>query len=224
MPLPMLSASRMEVNASGVMTPQSLDGLQGLVELTMAEHGPEARMCLKAGDLLGLLKTRYVRGTGYGSGPAPKGITVSGNPDYTYTTGVMNRGMANQETNSREGLQRDLVATRAAKDGAYRKRNHVLALLAHVAHDYGWRVGVGQHPESDITWEMDWRTILFIDLPTGQASWHFHDSEAHLLEGLPMYPGAWDGHTTEEKYQRVEAQVRAMGKAGTEPMGRLITD
>lgn len=94
------------------------------------------------------------------------------------------------------------------KDGAYQERNQVLALLARMATALGWKVGIGQHPESDTAWEKDWRTILFIELPTGQASWHFHDSEVHLLNGLPFYEGAWDGHTTPEKYDRVNHALR----------------
>lgn len=99
--------------------------------------------------------------------------------------------------------QQKLLEVTAQKDGAYAERNKVLVLLAATATQLGWRVGVGRHPESDTKWEKDWRTILFIDLPTGQASWHFHDSEAHLLSGFPEYPDRWDGHTTEEKYERV---------------------
>lgn len=180
--------ARTEVSASGVMTPQSLDGLQGLVEKTMAEHGSETRMCLKASELLGLLKTRFVRGTpSMESGP-----------------------MLLQSAERVGELQRQLVDARAAKDTAYRERNTVLALLARAALALGWRVGTGEHPAEDDSWEPDWRALLFIDTPEGQCSWHFHDSERHLLSGLPRYTDAWDGHTTEEKHQRVEAAMRAV--------------
>lgn len=92
----------------------------------------------------------------------------------------------------------------AQKNGAYAERNQVVALLARVAPWTGWGAGIGRHPESDATWERDWMTIVFIDLPTGQASWHFHDSEYSLLAGLPTYLKPWDGHSTEEKYRRVK--------------------
>jgi hypothetical protein len=52
-------------------------------------------------------------------------------------------------------------------------------------------------------WDEAWHGCIYIDLPTGQASWHFHDSEAHLFAHLPPYDGEWDGHTTEEKYERM---------------------
>lgn len=104
-----------------------------------------------------------------------------------------------------ENLSARLRAVTEQKDGAYSERNQLVALLARMAVAFGWRAGVGQHPAEDTAWENDWRTILFIDLPTGQAAWHFHDSERHLLEGLPSYSGRWDGHTTAEKYARAKA-------------------
>jgi hypothetical protein len=92
---------------------------------------------------------------------------------------------------------------RKEKDAAYRERNQLAAALARAAIAMGFRAGVGEHPESDKEWEPDWRTILFIDLPTGQLSWHFHDSEWPLLAGLPRYSGNYDGHSTTEKYRRL---------------------
>lgn len=40
--------------------------------------------------------------------------------------------------------------------------------------------------------------IAFIELPTGQASWR-----------VPQHVRAWDGHTTEEKYARIERFLRS---------------
>lgn len=100
-------------------------------------------------------------------------------------------------------------------DIAYRERNRCVALIARMALQLGLRVGVRKHPADDKGWEPDWRTVVFIDLPTGQVSWHFHDSERGLLEGLPPYPERWDGHDTPTKYERVRA---AYAKAtGGEP-------
>lgn len=91
----------------------------------------------------------------------------------------------------------------AAKDTAYTERNQVLALLARMAVKLGWRAGVQHQPAA----EPEWRTLLFVDLPTGQASWHYHDSERHLLAGLPDYAEPWDGHTTDAKYARVRTAL-----------------
>jgi len=96
------------------------------------------------------------------------------------------------------------------KDGAYSERNQCVALIARMALKLGWLAGTGRHPDLDTAWEDDWRTILFINIPdVGQVSWHFHDSERHLLTGLPEYPTGWDGHSTEEKYRRVNAAFTA---------------
>lgn len=95
------------------------------------------------------------------------------------------------------------VRLREQKDGAYSERNQTVIALAHMARMGGCRVGVREHEGED--WDDDWRAILFIDLPTGQASWHFHDSERPLLAAFPAYPDEWDGHTTNEKYDRLRA-------------------
>jgi hypothetical protein len=51
--------------------------------------------------------------------------------------------------------------------------------------------------------QYDWQTIAYLDLPAGQCSWHIHDSEKHLFEGIPLYRRDWDGHSTAIKYERV---------------------
>lgn len=89
------------------------------------------------------------------------------------------------------------------KDAAYAERNKCVALIARMAIALGLRAGLGRHEEEDKSWEDDWRNIVFIDLPSGQVSWHIHDSDLPMFEFLPKYHGVWDGHTTEEKYQRV---------------------
>jgi hypothetical protein len=97
------------------------------------------------------------------------------------------------------------AAMRAAKDAAYNERDRCVAALAWLAFRLGWTVGVGQHDPADTKWDADWRTIIYIEFPTGQASWHIHDSEVKLVRGLPSYTKPWDGHTTPEKYSRLEA-------------------
>ncbi len=119
----------------------------------------------------------------------------------------LERALKQAEATDAEGIA--LEAAIALKDSAYGERNKVVALLARMAVALGWRAGIGLHPLSDKAWEPDWRTIVFIDLPTGQATWHFHDSERRLLDGLPAYGEAWDGHSTGEKYRRVS---RALAK------------
>jgi hypothetical protein len=103
--------------------------------------------------------------------------------------------------------QEEMKSLRRAKDKAYSERNKVVAALAVLLSRNIFRntsVGVAQHDINDKDWEADWRTILVIELPTGQVTWHFHDSEKHLLEGLPEVKDyKWDGHSAEEKYKRL---------------------
>lgn len=91
------------------------------------------------------------------------------------------------------------------KDGAYAERDQCVALIAKMALALGWPVGLGRHDEADESWDADWMNIIFVELPTGQCSWHLHDSEMHLFAKLPKYDHAWDGHSTPEKYARMEA-------------------
>lgn len=81
-------------------------------------------------------------------------------------------------------------------DGAYTERNRLVAYLASLFPS-------GVKNTAIPGWDEAWHGCVYIDLPTGQASWHYHDSEAHLFAHLPPYAGEWDGHTTEEKYERI---------------------
>lgn len=95
-----------------------------------------------------------------------------------------------------------------AKDQAYHERNELVAALA--------RIYPSGLATTDIPgWDPKWHGCVYIDLPTGQVSWHFHDSEAFLFEGLPPYRGEWDGHTTEQKYER----LARLGRHSTELSG-----
>lgn len=94
-------------------------------------------------------------------------------------------------------LQSQLLVAHAAKDGAYLERNRLVAALATC-------YPAGTARTAIEGWAPEWHGCVYIDLPTGQASWHHHDSEAHLFAHLPPYKGTWDGHSTEEKYKRVD--------------------
>lgn len=99
----------------------------------------------------------------------------------------------------------ELVATADAmedfKNAAYAERNRLLAGFVALSIKLGFKVWRAKHQDPD--WEDDWRSIIFIDLPTGQVAWHIHDSELSMFELLPDGDNNWDGHDTEEKYQRV---------------------
>lgn len=89
------------------------------------------------------------------------------------------------------------------RDGVYEERNMLVALLASL-----YPSGIAR---TDIPgWLPEWHGCVYIDLPNGQASWHYHDSQAHLFAHLPAYDKPWDGHTTEQKYDRVWALTKAV--------------
>lgn len=95
-------------------------------------------------------------------------------------------------------LDRFVRQLKDAKDQAYEERNRVVAALARL-----FPSGVARTAIEG--WDPEWHGCVWLDLPTGQASWHYHDSQAYLFEGLRPYRKGWDGHTTEQKYERLAA-------------------
>lgn len=85
---------------------------------------------------------------------------------------------------------------RAEKDQAYLERNYVVAALAR-AFPSGTR-------ETEIEgWNPEWNGCVYIDLPSGQISYHYHSSQAHLFEDLPAYSKPWDGHDKDTVHTRL---------------------
>ena len=78
-------------------------------------------------------------------------------------------------------------------DEAYMDRNLAVQVLAILARQQGYQIGIRNR-------EDDW-PILSVDLPTGQVSWHIPKDEIVAL--LPDYPGEWDGHDLKEKRDRL---------------------
>ena len=80
-------------------------------------------------------------------------------------------------------------------DEAYSDRNQAAMLAAKLATLWGFEVGWRTDPS-----EPDW-PVLFIELPTGQVSWHIPKSETVKTD--LSYKREWDGHTVEEKRERI---------------------
>lgn len=85
------------------------------------------------------------------------------------------------------------------------------ALVAHAAMR-GWRYG----------WKLDdalegneW-PVVFVDLPTGQVSWHVAraDFDVVFWSEMPRYEGTWDGHSTVEKLTRLRTWCQTEGIGG----------
>jgi len=84
------------------------------------------------------------------------------------------------------------------KDQAYAERNHVVAAMA--------RLFPSGTRRTDITgWSEDWHGCVYIDLPTGQISYHYHDSQAPLFADLPPYTKDYDGHDKDTVHKRLAA-------------------
>lgn len=84
-------------------------------------------------------------------------------------------------------------------NATYRERNACVSLIAKMAHKQGLKVGI-LHDETALAFH----NVVYIDLPSGQISWHIADEDMDYFEGLPVYEGHWDGHDTPTKYERVK--------------------
>ena len=117
--------------------------------------------------------------------------------------------MADHRISDRKGvrsqrLRAEVERLRAAKAAAYDERNRLVAALARL-----FPSGV-QRTEIDDA-DRQWHGCVYIDLPTGQASWHFQGNQARHFRNLPPYESTWDGHTTEEKYERLAGAMATIG-------------
>lgn len=99
-----------------------------------------------------------------------------------------------------ESLEDQVWELRDGKTVAYSERDRVVCALSKLLPSH-----LERHPDSDTNWEDDWRWIVFVQFPTGQASWHIHDLELVWFDHLERKGGnSWDGHSTSEKYARIE--------------------
>jgi hypothetical protein len=101
---------------------------------------------------------------------------------------------------------------RAERDGAYRERAHLVALVAG-----GLAEQAVVAPAADID-EPGWQ-ILYATLHGRQCSWHFAPRDADLIEYFEHVPAddpraQWDGHTTEAKYDHIDYLARGLGTPG----------
>jgi hypothetical protein len=94
---------------------------------------------------------------------------------------------------------------RSEIDPAYYERNKLVRFLASL-----FPAGIAHN-------------CVYIDTPEGQLSWHYHDEEAHLFSALPPYEKPWDGHSTLEKYLRLE-RLTVRRKNAPEPDVRDLHD
>lgn len=118
--------------------------------------------------------------------------------DGLLTSLLINSDNKNKLNSIVSDLEKEIYEIEKVKNNAYKERNELVSLISKLFPSY-----IASHPEDDLEWEEDWRNIVFIDLPTGQASWHIHDSDFGIFKHLPIGKNCWDGHTTDDKYKRI---------------------
>jgi hypothetical protein len=84
------------------------------------------------------------------------------------------------------------------RDKAYAERDALVCVLSKL-----WPSHLMLHDIKDVDWDREWMTIVCINSPVGQLTWHIHVSEVPMFAHLKKRPNDWDGHTTEEKYARL---------------------
>lgn len=83
-----------------------------------------------------------------------------------------------------------------ALNAAYRERAHLVALLAALYPSH-----IGYTDPAEPGW-----AVVTIETPAGQLSWHIAPGDLPLFEHVQptsRISRGWDGHTTDEKYERV---------------------
>jgi hypothetical protein len=111
--------------------------------------------------------------------------------------------VAEQWSDRCETAWRERDDARNALNGAYRERAHLVALLAalHPSH-------IGYTDPEEPGW-----AVVIIDTPGGQLAWHIAPDDRDLFTYVrPSEPGdtGWDGHTTEQKYERIRHYARRL--------------
>lgn len=77
-------------------------------------------------------------------------------------------------------------------DTDYETRYGLVMGAMYFATRLGWPAGYAIDP----TAELGFQVVAYIEAPTGQLSWH-----------MPEHVIPWDGHTTEQKYERVQEWI-----------------
>lgn len=91
-----------------------------------------------------------------------------------------------------------------ALNAAYRERAQLVALLAAIFPS-SWNYSDPDEPE--------W-AVVYIGLPTAQCSWHVHADDMGLFRHVRRDDATrWDGHSTEEKYERIADLVALLAGA-----------
>lgn len=98
-------------------------------------------------------------------------------------------------------LELQLATAQQELRNVYRERAHLLAFLAAIT-----PASIGETDPDTPGWP-----VLTLDGgENGQMSWHIAPDDADLFHHVPKGDVPWDGHSTEEKYQRLADMTRFM--------------
>lgn len=95
--------------------------------------------------------------------------------------------------------------TKEQIDEVYTEKSRLIALLSKI-----FPSKIGLHDDDDC--KNDWKHVICINLPSGQISFHIHDSELRFFKHLEIDPFVkWDRLDTSEKYRRID-EIKQMAK------------
>jgi len=126
----------------------------------------------------------------------PNPLTMQNEPTAQETMTTNNK----TATAKKKGRKRSFAFDKAGSH-LYGDRNQAVVLAARFARELGHNVGVGEDEQG--------QPVLYIDLPTGQVSWHLkHERIQRILCMFPRYKGQWDGHTRLKRWKRICGYLR----------------
>jgi hypothetical protein len=122
---------------------------------------------------------------------------------------------ANDAIDRESAAEQAAEQTAAERDGAYRERAQLLALLATMADS------AVLAPALDIDDEDGWH-LLYLNAAGRQMSWHIAPRDVELLRHIERVDVAdpraqWDGHTTDEKYAHIADWTAELAQGGGKP-------
>lgn len=104
-------------------------------------------------------------------------------------------------------LEEENERLRTVTQSTYFERDACIGLIARLAKTLGLTVGKAQfesiEENRDKTNSLQTQRRVIVDLPGGQVSWDYLESEAHLFESLPAYTKIIETQTVQSVYTRV---------------------
>jgi hypothetical protein len=100
------------------------------------------------------------------------------------------------------GFERSVERSKVPKDKVYAERNLLVCALSKLFPSY-----LHRHTDKeleDMGWDEGRGWVVYIQIPVGQLSWYIRTEELELFDHLDRRAdGGYDGHSTEEKYDRL---------------------